>query len=464
MKNLDQIRAKYEQQYKEKIGKTRIVVGLGTCGIAAGGDKVMQAFKEQVAARGLDVEIDFTSCIGMCYREPMVEIALAGAPSVLYGDIFADKVDQLLESHIVNKTPVYEWAAFQIPGNATPYEGIDIMDKSSYYEKQVRSVTSRLGRTNPESIVDYIATGGYEGIEKALKVDSKAVIEEVKKSGLRGRGGGGFPTGIKWSFVAPGEKKYVVCNADEGDPGAFMDRSVLEGDPHAVLEGMMIAGYAIGADEGYIYCRAEYPLAIKRLNLAIAQAEEHGLLGENILDTGFNFKIKIKAGAGAFVCGEETALLNSIEGLRGMPRVRPPFPAIKGLFGKPTVLNNVETYANVPFIIRYGGDWYATMGTDNSKGSKVFCLTGKVNNTGLMEVPMGITLRDIIFSIGGGIQYDRPFKAVQSGGPSGGCIPAAHLDTPIDYDSLESSARSWDPAAWWSWTRPPAWLTWPSSS
>jgi NADH-quinone oxidoreductase subunit F len=283
-----------------------------------------------------------------------------------------------------------------------------------------------------------MATGGYEGIEKALGLDRLAVIEEVKKSGLRGRGGGGFPTGTKWSFVygAQGDKKYAVCNADEGDPGAFMDRSVLEGDPHSVLEGMMIGGYAIGADEGYIYCRAEYPLAIKRLNLAIAQAEEHGLLGDNILDSGFNFKIKIKAGAGAFVCGEETALLNSIEGLRGMPRVRPPFPAHKGLFGKPTVLNNVETYANVPFIIRNGGDWYAAMGTEKSKGSKVFCLTGKVNNTGLMEVPMGITLRDIIFSIGGGIQYGKEFKAVQSGGPSGGCIPAAHLDTPIDYDSL----------------------------
>ncbi|MFA4886154.1 MAG: NADH-quinone oxidoreductase subunit F, partial [Desulfotomaculaceae bacterium] len=277
MKNLDQIRAKYQQQYKEKIAKTRIVVGLGTCGIAAGGDKVMAAIKEQAAARGLDVDIDFTSCIGMCYREPMVEIALAGAPSVIYGDIFADKVEKLLESHIVNKTPVYEWAVIQIPGDATPYEGIDIMDKSSYYEKQVRSVTSRLGRTNPESIVDYMATGGYEGIEKALGIDRLAVIEEVKKSGLRGRGGGGFPTGTKWSFVygAQGDKKYAVCNADEGDPGAFMDRSVLEGDPHSVLEGMMIGGYAIGADEGYIYCRAEYPLAIKRLNLAIAQAEEH---------------------------------------------------------------------------------------------------------------------------------------------------------------------------------------------
>jgi len=438
MKNLDQIRQKYVEQYRRKLGKDRIVVGLGTCGIAAGGNKVLQAIKEEVASRGLDVEIDFTSCIGMCYCEPVVEIALAGAPSVIYGNIIPDKVAKLIESHIVNKTPVYEWAAIQIPGEAAPYEGISVMEKFPYYEKQVRSVTSRLGRTNPESIVDYIATGGYEGIEKALQTDRQAIIDEIKKSGLRGRGGGGFPTGTKWQFVydAQDDKKYAVCNADEGDPGAFMDRSVLEGDPHSVLEGMMIAGYAIGADEGYIYCRAEYPLAIRRLNLAIAQAEEHGLLGDNILDSGFSFRIKIKAGAGAFVCGEETALLNSIEGERGMPRVRPPFPANKGLWQKPTVLNNVETYANVPFIIRYGGDWYAKMGTETSKGSKVFCLTGKVNNTGLMEVPMGITLRDIIFSIGGGIQGGKEFKAVQSGGPSGGCIPAEHLDTPIDYDSL----------------------------
>ncbi|NLJ77037.1 MAG: NADH-quinone oxidoreductase subunit NuoF [Peptococcaceae bacterium] len=438
MQNLNEIREKYQEQYKEKIARPRIVVGLGTCGIAAGGDKVMAALKEQVAARGLDADIDFTSCIGMCYREPMVEIALPGLPAVIYGDIFPDKVEKLLEDHIVNKTPVYEWAAFQIPGDATPYEGIDVMEQTSYYSKQVRSVTSRLGRTNPETIIDYMATGGYEGLEKALAMDRLDVIEEVKKSGLRGRGGGGFPTGVKWSFVygAEGDKKYAVCNADEGDPGAFMDRSVLEGDPHAVLEGMAIAGFAIGADEGYIYCRAEYPLAIKRLNLAIAEAEAHGLLGDNILESGFSFRVKIKAGAGAFVCGEETALLNSIEGLRGMPRVRPPFPAHKGLFGLPTVLNNVETYANVPFIIRNGSDWYAGMGTEKSKGSKVFCLTGKVNNTGLMEVPMGITLRDIIFTIGGGIQDDKKFKAVQSGGPSGGCIPTEHLDTPIDYDSL----------------------------
>ncbi len=438
MNNLSELRAKCKEIYEKKLSRPRVVVGLGTCGIASGGDRVMKAIKEEVAAKGLDVDIDFTSCIGMCYREPMVEVAIPGMPSVVYGDIYPDKVPQLLESHVVNKTPVYEWAAIQIPGDATPLEGIDIMEKSSYYEKQVRSVTSRLGRTNPESIEEYIATGGYEAIEKCLKMERQAIIDEIKKSGLRGRGGGGFPTGNKWQFVynTPGEKKYAVCNADEGDPGAFMDRSVLEGDPHAVLEGMMIAGLAIGADEGYIYCRAEYPLAIRRLNLAIAEAEKHGIMGDNILGTNFSFRIKIKAGAGAFVCGEETALLNSIEGQRGMPRVRPPFPAISGLWAKPTCLNNVETYANVPFIIRNGADWYTAMGTERSKGSKVFCLTGKINNTGLAEVPMGITLREIIFNIAGGIQDGKKFKAVQSGGPSGGCIPSEHLDTPIDYDSL----------------------------
>uniref|UniRef100_UPI0038CC1506 NADH-quinone oxidoreductase subunit NuoF n=1 Tax=Methylomusa anaerophila TaxID=1930071 RepID=UPI0038CC1506 len=423
------------------MNKPRIVVGLGTCGIAAGGQKVMDTIKKEAAERGLDIDIDFTSCIGACFKEPVVEVSVPGSAAVVYGDIFPEKVSQLIDSHIVKNEPVTEWAIMQIAGANKSYAGIPEMNRHSYYEKQVRSVTSRLGRTNPESIEDYIATGGYEGLEKALTMDNQAIIDEIKKSGLRGRGGGGFPTGMKWQFVrnAVGDKKYIVCNADEGDPGAFMDRSVLEGDPHSVLEGMMIAGFAIGADEAVIYCRAEYPLAIRRLNLAIAQAEELGLLGDDILGTGFNFRFRIKAGAGAFVCGEETALINSIEGKRGMPRVRPPFPANKGLWDKPTNLNNVETYANVPFIIRNGGDWYASMGTEKSKGSKVFCLTGKINNTGLCEVPMGITLRDIIFGVGGGIQGGKQFKAVQSGGPSGGCLPESLLDLPVDYDSLNAA-------------------------
>ncbi len=438
MSNLEKTRSAIEEQYRKKLNRPRIVVGLGTCGIAAGGNKVMAAIRGEVKSRGLDVDVDFTSCIGMCYAEPAVEIALPGAASVVYGGIYPDKVARLIENHVVGKKPVTELAAIQIPGAAAPYKDIPVMAKSGYYAKQVRSVTSRLGRTNPESIEDYIATGGYAGLEKALAMERLDIIDEVKKSGLRGRGGGGFPTGTKWQFVhdAAGDRKYIVCNADEGDPGAFMDRSVLEGDPHAVLEGMMIAGYAIGADEGIIYCRAEYPLAIRRLNLAIEVAEKMGIMGDNIMGTGFNFKIRIKAGAGAFVCGEETALLNSIEGQRGMPRVRPPFPAHKGLWQKPTCLNNVETFANIPFIIRNGGEWYAAMGTEKSKGSKVFCLTGKINHTGLCEVPMGITLREIVEDIAGGVKDGRKFKAVQSGGPSGGCLPAEQLDLPIDYDSL----------------------------
>jgi len=441
MTNLQKSRSTIEEQYKAKLNRPRIVVGLGTCGIAAGGNKVMDAIKKEVAARKLDVDVDFTSCIGMCFAEPAVEIGLPGQASVVYGGIYPDKVAQLIESHVVGKKPVNELAAIQITGEATPFDGIPVMEKAGYYAKQVRSVTSRLGRTNPESIEDYIATGGYAAIEKAIAMDRLDIINEVKKSGLRGRGGGGFPTGTKWQFVhdAVGDKKYIVCNADEGDPGAFMDRSVLEGDPHAVLEGMMVAGYAIGANEGVIYCRAEYPLAIKRLNLAIEKAEEMGLMGENILGSGFNFTVRIKAGAGAFVCGEETALLNSIEGQRGMPRVRPPFPAHKGLWQKPTCLNNVETFANIPFIIRNGGDWYAAMGTEKSKGSKVFCLTGKINNTGLCEVPMGITMGEILNDIAGGVKNGKKFKAVQSGGPSGGCLPTEKLDLPIDYDSLISA-------------------------
>ncbi|UFS68534.1 NADH-quinone oxidoreductase subunit NuoF [Geomonas sp. RF6] len=438
MSNLEAARSEASARYEQKLNRPRIVVGLGTCGVAAGGEKVMTALKKEVESRGLDVDLDFTSCIGMCFAEPTVEVALPGAPSVVYRDIYPDKVARLIDTHVVGQAPVVEYAAMQIPGEATPYDGINIMEEAPYYAKQRRMVTARLGRTNPESIDDYLATGGYLGLEKALSMDRLAVIEEMKKSGLRGRGGGGFSTGMKWQFVhdAAGDKKYIVCNADEGDPGAFMDRSVLEGDPHAVMEGMMIAAYAIGADEGVIYCRAEYPLAIRRLNLAIKVAEELGIMGQNIMGTGFNFKMRIKAGAGAFVCGEETALINSIEGKRGMPRVRPPFPAHKGLWQKPTCLNNVETFANVPHIIRNGGDWYASMGTEKSKGSKVFCLTGKINKTGLAEVPMGITLREIVFDIAGGIANGKKFKAVQSGGPSGGCLPTEQLDLPIDYDSL----------------------------
>jgi len=431
MSILKEIRSDIEEQYKQRMERPS----------AAGANKVMSAIKAEVERTGLDVDIDFTSCIGMCYAEPVVEMALPGAASVVYGGVYPDNVAELIESHLINKTPVVKMAEIQIAGEASPYEGIPVVEKSSYYAKQIRSVTSRLGRTNPERIEDYIATGGYAALEKALSMDRLEIINEMKKSGLRGRGGGGFPTGTKWQFVhdAVGDKKYIVCNADEGDPGAFMDRSVLEGDPHAVLEGMMIAAYTIGSNEGVIYCRAEYPLAIRRLNLAIKVAEEMGIMGDNIMGSGFDFKVRIKAGAGAFVCGEETALLNSIEGQRGTPRVRPPFPAHKGLWGKPTCLNNVETFANVPFIIRNGSEWYSSMGTEKSKGSKVFCITGKINHTGLCEVPMGMTLRELVYDIAGGIKDGKKFKAVQSGGPSGGCLPAEQLDLPIDYESLAAA-------------------------
>lgn len=419
-----------------------ITVGMSTCGQAAGGARVMAALEEEIKRLGLQVDVGQTSCIGMCYAEPIVEITLPGKPRVFYGDVAPERVPPLIAGHVVQGEPVREWALIQIPGEAAPYDGIPVMDASPYYGRQVRVVTSRLGLTDPESLDGYIATGGYEALRKVLgSMTPEEVIEEIKVSGLRGRGGAGFPTGLKWSFTrqAAGEKKYVVCNADEGDPGAFMDRSVLEGDPFSVIEGMTIAAYAIGADEGYIYCRAEYPLALKRLKMAIAAAEARGFLGRNILGSGFNFELHIKAGAGAFVCGEETALLASIEGRRGMPRVRPPFPAQQGLWGRPTNINNVETYANVPFIIKNGGAWFAAMGTEKSKGTKVFCLTGKVKKTGLIEVPMGITLREIIFDIAGGIQDDKRFKAVQIGGPSGGCLPEDKLDLPVDYDSLNQA-------------------------
>lgn len=319
------------------------------------------------------------------------------------------------------------------------FESVPHYKDLSFYNKQQRLVLANCGFIDPEVIGEYIANGGYEALAIALtKMSSADVVNEVKKSGLRGRGGGGFTTGLKWEFASksPGPKKYVVCNADEGDPGAFMDRSLLEGDPHRLIEGMAICGYAIGADEGYIYCRAEYPLAIKRLKVAIKQAEELGLLGDNIFGSGFNFRLKIKEGAGAFVCGEETALIASIEGKRGMPRPRPPFPAVSGLWGKPTNINNVETFANVPVVITQGADWYASIGTEKSKGTKVFALTGKVVNTGLVEVPMGVTLKEVIFDVGGGIPGGKKFKGAQIGGPSGGCIPEQLIDLPIDYDSL----------------------------
>ncbi len=416
------------------VDKKNILICAGTGCTSSGSRKLVDVLKEELQKHGLTekVKVKITGCHGFCEQGPLIIIE---PDKIFYVRVQTKDIPEIVEQNLINGQ-IVERLLYKDPNTGEPantYESVP------FYAKQKRLVLHNCGHINPEDMAEYVASDGYSGFVKALfEMKPEEVIEEVKKSGLRGRGGAGFPTGLKWSFVrqAPGDKKYVVCNADEGDPGAFMDRSVLEGDPHSVLEGMMICGYAVGADEGYIYVRAEYPLAIERLKIAIAQAEQYGFLGENIFNSGFNFRIKIKAGAGAFVCGEETALLTSIEGNRGMPKVRPPFPAQKGLWDKPTNLNNVETYANIPYILRNGGDEYAKLGTEKSKGTKIFALTGKVNNTGLVEVPMGMTLREIIYGIGGGIQGGKRFKAVQIGGPSGGCIPEENLDLPVDYDSL----------------------------
>ncbi len=405
------------------------MVGLATCGISAGGEKVFEAFQKELQ-EGADFVLRETGCVGMCYREVLVSISNGNQESYLYGEVTPDRVKRIVAEHIQNDTPIDEWLV----------SGVD--REVGFFDKQVRIVLRNCGVIDPSSLEEYLQSGGYKAVEKVVKeMTPEQVIKEVQISGLRGRGGGGFPTGKKWELTraSVSEKKYIICNADEGDPGAFMDRSVLEGDPHSVLEGMMIAGFAIGADEAYIYCRAEYPKAVARLRLAISQAKKQGLLGANIFGSSFNFDIKVKEGAGAFVCGEETALIASIEGRRGMPRFRPPFPAQQGLWGKPTNINNVETFANIPWIILNGGSAYAAYGTDDSKGTKVFAMAGKVKRTGLVEVPMGMSINDIIFKICGGIVNDKKFKAVQMGGPSGGCIPASLGETLIDYQQINKT-------------------------
>ena len=414
--------------------RAHVLVCTGTGCVSSGSKKVIAKLEEELKANGLDKEVKIieTGCQGFCEQGPLVIIYPEGT---FYTHVQEADVPEIVNEHLI-KGRIVNRLLFKEPLTAQSVPDYADID---FYKKQHRLVLKNCGHINPDSLEEYIGADGYEGLAKVLlEMTPEQVVEEMKKTGLRGRGGGGFPTGMKWGFCqkSPGPKKYIICNADEGDPGAFMDRSLLEGDPHAILEGMIIGAYAIGADEGYIYCRAEYPLAIKRLKQAIAQAEEAGLLGENILGTDFSCTIHIKEGAGAFVCGEETALMASIEGKRGMPRPRPPFPAVKGLWDKPSNINNVETFANVPYIFRVGAEEYAKLGTEKSKGTKVFALTGKINNTGLAEVPMGITMREIIFDIGGGILGGKKFKAVQIGGPSGGCIPEKLLDTPIDYDSL----------------------------
>jgi NADH-quinone oxidoreductase subunit F len=405
----------------------KIRVGLGSCGIAAGALQVMDSLKAELKSRELNIEIQQTGCIGMCHNEPLIDVIEDNGKIYTYGHVNEKNIKEIIEKHLLQ-------------GKVADKYLVSSSDKpNDFLAQQVRVALRNCGVIDPEKIEQYLDRGGYKALAKAIKeLGPEKVIEEIKIAGLRGRGGAGFPAWFKWNAARknPGEIKYIICNADEGDPGAFMDRSLLESDPHAVLEGMAIAGYAIGAAEGIIYCRAEYPLAIKRLEIAIKQAVERGLLGEQILGSNFTFNIRIKQGAGAFVCGEETALIASLEGERGMPRLKPPFPAQSGYWEKPSNINNVETLANVPWIIAQGGKTFAAMGSEDSKGTKVFALAGKIKRGGLVEVPMGLSLREVIYKIGGGIKEDRNFKAAQLGGPSGGCIPVSLLETPVDYDSI----------------------------
>ena len=413
--------------------RAHVLVCGGTGCSSSGSGELIRRFEEQIAKQGLDKEVKVvrTGCFGLCEAGPVVIVYPEGT---FYSRIRPDDVDEIVSEHLL-KGRIVQHLVYK---EKSKEEHLSL-DNIDFYRSQMRLALRNCGVIDPESIDEYIAFDGYKALAKVLtEMSPQQVIDEVLRSGLRGRGGAGFPTGKKWQFAAASQadQKYMVCNADEGDPGAFMDRSVLEGDPHAVLEATAIGGYAIGASEGYIYVRAEYPIAVKRLQIAIEQAREYGLLGKNIFDSGFDFDVYIRLGAGAFVCGEETALMHSIEGGRGEPKPKPPFPAVRGLFDKPTNINNVETLANIPQIILKGADWFSSIGTENSKGTKVFALGGKINNTGLVEVPMGTPLREIIYNIGGGIPGGKKFKAVQTGGPSGGCIPAEQLDIAIDYDSL----------------------------
>lgn len=427
---------KIEVKAEEGIGhkKKAVLVCGGTGCTSSGSRRVIERLKEEIKKQGLeeDVSVVMTGCFGLCALGPIMIVYPEGA---FYSMVKEEEIPEIVEQHLLHgKVDTKYLYSETVKGNMV----LPLQD-TPFYKKQKRVALRNCGVINPEKIEEYIGTGGYEALGKVLTTMSpEDVIEVITASGLRGRGGAGFPTGRKWQFAKDNDadQKYVCCNADEGDPGAFMDRSVLEGDPHVVLEAMAIAGYAIGATQGYIYVRAEYPIAVERLNIAIKQAREMGLLGKNLFNTGFDFDIELRLGAGAFVCGEETALMTSIEGHRGEPRPRPPFPAVKGLFEKPTILNNVETWANVPQIIMNGAEWFSSFGTEKSKGTKVFALGGKIHNTGLVEVPMGTTLREIVEEIGGGIPGGKKFKAAQTGGPSGGCIPAEHLDVPIDYENL----------------------------
>ncbi|MFQ5951893.1 MAG: NADH-quinone oxidoreductase subunit NuoF [Candidatus Omnitrophota bacterium] len=454
LKDLEKIKEKgLKTFYPDRI---KISVGAATCGVATGAQEVYDEIESILKESGSEIMLQKTGCLGFCQMEPIVDVLVPGMPRLAYKQMTPEKIREvipLLASYKVKKDYLlckFEedvlidevFRKFDTAKSKTPLVDVVSYDEVPFFAKQKKIVLRNCGFINPDSIEEYITRGGYYSLQKVLSgLSPEEVIEEVKKSGLRGRGGAGFPTGKKWEFTrkAEGETKYIVCNADEGDPGAYMDRAVLEGDPYSILEGMVIGAYAVGANEGFIYVRTEYPLVIKRLRGAIQQARKHGLLGENIFGSGFNFDIEIREGSGAFVCGEETALIHSIEANPPEPRQRPPFPAQSGLWGKPTNINNVETWANVPVIIQKGGDWFAGIGTEKSKGTKVFSVVGKINNTGLVEVPMGITLREIIYDIGGGIPEGKKFKAIQTGGPSGGCIPEKLIDLPVDYESLQEA-------------------------
>jgi len=442
----------FRQDYREKIPevlgllrelieKPVIYIGMGTCGLGAGAGKTLDAIQNFLTDRHIEAKIIEVGCIGLCVEEPIVDIQLPGHARVSFKKITEDKVSSLLSEMLIESTIPQKDIIGQFQSQTLePWENIPFQNKHPFFAPQTRWVLPSCGIIDPQNLNEYFVHGGYLALSQALgSFSTEKLVQEIEKSGLRGRGGGGFPIAKKWKLARAqkSDQKYYICNADEGDPGAFMDRAVIEGDPFRLLEGLTIASYAVGASKAYIYIRAEYPLAIKRLRKAISLAREAGLIGKNILGSGYDLDIMIKKGAGAFVCGEETALIHSIEGKRGMPKPRPPFPAEKGLFDKPTVINNVETLANIPAIIRNGADWFTSKGTENSKGTKVFALSGKINRTGLVEVAMGTKLRDIIFEIGGGIPYNKKFKAVQIGGPSGGCIPLQHLDIDIDYASLQ---------------------------
>ena len=439
LEELHKIRAEKKKELDLRINtkadtrEKHILVCHGTGCTSSKSAEILANFKRIIEEKKIEnVRVIKTGCFGLCAKGPIVIIR---PEDTFYAMVKPEDCEEIIQTHIIEGNRVERLLCKDIDGKK-----VNSLDELNFYKKQKRIALKNCGIINPEDIDEYIAFDGYLALEKVLKeMTPEEVIEVISNSGLRGRGGAGFPTGKKWALTraSEGKQKYVVCNADEGDPGAFMDRSILEGDPHSVLEAMAIAAYTIGANKGYIYVRAEYPIAVKRLEIAIKQAKEYGILGEHILGTDFNFDIEIRLGAGAFVCGEETALLESIEGKRGQPRVKPPYPAQAGLWGKPTLINNVETYSNIAQIILKGADWYSSIGTKNSKGTKVFALGGNVNNIGLVEVPMGTTLREIVYDIGGGIPNGREFKAAQTGGPSGGCIPKEHLDTPIDYESLK---------------------------